>query len=348
MQLLPDHWYPILESREVKAQKPLGVERLGLELVLWRSPDGTLRCHLDRCPHLSAALSKGHLKGDQIVCPFHGFEFDATGQCQHIPAKGCQGRMPAGMALQSFPVCEAHGLIWLWWGSARETYPAPPFFDELKAWRYGTVQARWPVHYTRAIENQLDVAHLPFVHRTTIGAGGRSFVDGPYVESGQENGVEGIKVWVTNAQDHGQEHRSQSELAALAVGQEPSLHFIFPGLWKLNIGAKMKNFIAFVPINERETLYYLRSYHRTQNPVLAKLFETTTGISNRFILNQDRRVVVTQRPYDSSEASDERMIGADRAISQFRRLYRQLMTPGERELLQHPTSLKAPVRTDVD
>jgi phenylpropionate dioxygenase-like ring-hydroxylating dioxygenase large terminal subunit len=229
------------------------------------------------------------------------------------------------MEAASFPLREAHGLIWLWLGKARETYPPLPYFPELESgWRYGTVTADWPVHYTRAIENQLDVAHLAFVHRTTIGAGGRSFVDGPYVEAD----ASGIKVWVSNSRDEGQQHSSQEELAKAASLKEPGLHFLFPGVWLLNISPRMKNFIAFVPINERETRYYVRVYHRIKNPILAKAYEFFIGLSNRFILDQDRRVLVTQTPLDSSQANDDRLIGADRAIIQFRRLHAKLSDSG--------------------
>lgn len=328
MKLLHNHWYPILESREVKAHKPLGVERLGLKLVLWRNPQGRLICQLDRCPHLGAALSKGSVCENHLVCPFHGFEFDAAGECRHIPANGRQGRIPAGMAVQTYTVREAHGFIWFWSGEARERYPAIPFFDELAGWPYATTIADWPTHYTRAIENQLDVAHLAFVHKTTIGAGGRCFVDGPYVETPVDPSLETpaeIKVWVTNFRDEGQSHRSQKELGELSVGTEPSLHFKFPGLWKLNIASKIQNFIAFVPINERETRYYLRVYHKTHNRLAGRLFTRLMSLSNGFILNQDKRVVVTQLPLDSSDAHDDRLIGADRAISQFRKLYAHLL-----------------------
>lgn len=321
MRLPEAHWYPVLESREVR-HKPLGVERLGRRLVFWRDADGQPHAHLDRCPHLGAALSKGRICGDRLTCPFHGFEFDGEGQCRHIPAMGGEDRIPKGMSLTSFPLREAHGLIWLWWGETREAYPEVAYFPQLESgWRYGTVVVEWPVHYTRAIENQLDVAHLAFVHRTTIGAGGRSLVEGPYVEADEL----GIKVWVTNARDEGRRPRSQLEMAAAAAGKEPRLSFMFPGTWLLDLSPRLKNVIAFVPVNEHRTRYYLRVYHRIRNPVAAKVFETLIGLGNRFILNQDRRVVVTQTPRDSSDARQDRLIGADRAVSQFRRLHARLL-----------------------
>lgn len=316
MKLPENQWYAVLESKEVGKGKPFAAERLGLDLVFWRDADGQLRCQQDRCPHLGAALSKGQLREGRLICPFHGFEFTADGACAHIPAEGRGGRIPAGIRLRCFEVREAHGLLWIWWGEIRAEYPDPPFFAELaEGWRYGTVTADWPAHFSRAIENQLDVAHLPFVHRTTIGAGGRSFVDGPYVESD----ATGIRVWTHNRRDEGRPHLSQSELAELSAGKEPSLHLLYPGIWKLNIGPALKQFIAFVPVNERHTRYYLRVYHRIRNPMAAKAFELMMGRSNLVILNQDRRVVLTQRPCDSSEAEGERMIAADRAIARYRR-----------------------------
>ena len=319
---VPDgQWYPVLESCEVR-RKPLGVERLGLRLVFWRTADGVAQAHVDRCPHLGAALSAGKVANDSLICPFHAFEFGADGRCRHIPAIGRRGRIPEGLSLQRFLLREAHGFVWLWRGDPRESYPDIPYFTHLDdGWRYGTVMVDWPVHYTRAIENQLDVAHLPFVHRSTIGRGNRSLVEGPYIEEDSR----GIRVWVTNTRDDGRTPRGRRELASEAAGKEPALSFLFPGIWLLNISPRLKNFIAFVPVNSQSTRYYLRVYHRYRNPVVARLFEMMMGISNRFILGQDKKVVVTQTPFDGLDAREDRLIGADRAILKFRRRLANLL-----------------------
>jgi phenylpropionate dioxygenase-like ring-hydroxylating dioxygenase large terminal subunit len=320
MRVPENHWYPLLESREVK-RKPVGVERLGRRFVFWRSSEGALHAHLDRCPHLGAALSSGHVDKDHIVCPFHGFHYDGEGRCTHIPSVGKAGKIPRGLVVQSFVLREAHGFAWLWWGSRERITAELPYFAALESgWRHYTVTVEWPVHYTRAIENQLDVAHLPFVHRTTIGAGGRSLVEGPYVQASEK----GIRVWVTNRRDDGSV-RSLPELAAAAEGTDPGLDFLFPGVWMLDLGARIKHFIAFVPINERTTRYYLRTYHRNRLPFLRWPFERMMSLSTRFILRQDRSVVVTQTPSSSMDASEDRLVAADRAISQFRKLHARLL-----------------------
>jgi len=87
--------------------------------------------------------------------------------------------------------------------------------------------------------------------------------------------------------------------------------------------------IAFVPINDGLTRYYLRLYHRHRNPLVARPFEWLMAVSNRFILDQDRRVVVTQTPPVSLDATDDRLVGADRAIVQFRRQLGALLSPSD-------------------
>jgi len=43
------------------------------------------------------------------------------------------------------------------------------------------MEDHWNAHYSRCIENQLDVVHLPFVHYNTIGRGNKTLVNGPKV-----------------------------------------------------------------------------------------------------------------------------------------------------------------------
>ena len=177
--MIENRWYAVLESRELPRRRPLGVERFGERLVLWRTADGPA-CAVDRCCHRGAALSAGEITGDdRLQCPFHGFEYDAAGRCRLIPAAGRAADVPARYRVRAYPARESHGFIFVWWGTAEPDPPVPPFFPGLDGFRSSTLVDRWPVHYSRVIENQLDLAHLPFVHRTTIGRGNRTIVNGP-------------------------------------------------------------------------------------------------------------------------------------------------------------------------
>ena len=77
--MIPNQWYVILESNEVKPGKPIGSTRFGEPIVAWRDAHGTVSVMRDLCPHRGVALSAGDIRGDCIECPFHGFQFDTRG-----------------------------------------------------------------------------------------------------------------------------------------------------------------------------------------------------------------------------------------------------------------------------
>ena len=66
MRVPLNHWYPVLEPREVR-RKPVTAERLGQRLVFWRSSDGVLHAQRDCCPHLGASLGTGRVVGNALV-----------------------------------------------------------------------------------------------------------------------------------------------------------------------------------------------------------------------------------------------------------------------------------------
>ena len=108
--MIPNQWYAILDSKEVRSGKPVGVTRMGEKLVAWRDSKGQVTVMRDLCPHRGVALSAGELKGDCIMCPFHGFEYDTSGRCTLIPANGRSTPVPKAFQVQAYPTHEAHGL----------------------------------------------------------------------------------------------------------------------------------------------------------------------------------------------------------------------------------------------
>jgi phenylpropionate dioxygenase-like ring-hydroxylating dioxygenase large terminal subunit len=238
--MIPNQWYAVLESHEVKPGQVLGVRRLGEQLVLWRDATGRVSCIPDQCPHRGAAFSAGRVVDGRVECPFHGFQFDSAGSCCLVPANGKNTPPPKALQVHPFPTAEAHDFIWVWWGEPRNVLPPLPYFEDLAdGFSYVTDRATWPVHYSRAIENQLDVIHLPFVHATTIGRGGKTLVDGPY--STLEN--DELDIWVSNRADNGLPARRKSEL--LQPDRPPSLRFRFPNLWMNRIGEDFRIVVSF-------------------------------------------------------------------------------------------------------
>ncbi|MBN1888338.1 MAG: aromatic ring-hydroxylating dioxygenase subunit alpha [Thermoflexales bacterium] len=326
--MIRNQWYAILESSEVKAGHVVGVTRLAEKLVLWRNSRGELACMADKCPHRGAALSAGKVVHDNVQCPFHGFEYDASGQCTVIPANGLGAPVPKSFQVRpAYPVREANDFIYIWWGEPRADLPAPPFFDSVdhKAFSWLTLRDHWATHYSRAIENQLDVVHLPFVHHNTIGRGNRTIVNGPIsrLES-QAGGGEVINVWVNNQVDTGQAPLRASGLPEPA--RRPFVQFLFPNLWHNWISDDMRIVLAFVPIDDENTMMYIRNYQRmVRLPVLNRLFDLAGLLGSFVVERQDRRVVITQQPKRSDIKIGERVIPGDGPIVAYRRRRSELI-----------------------
>jgi phenylpropionate dioxygenase-like ring-hydroxylating dioxygenase large terminal subunit len=319
--MIYNQWYVILESKELKKNKPLRVTRFSEQIALWRDEENHACCIADKCCHRGVSLSCGKITGGKLECPFHGFIYDRSGMITVIPANGKNTPVPKHMKVKSYLTYEAYGLIWLWWGDNDKAEPEPFFFKELKDFSYSSLRDHWNVHYSRAIENQLDVVHLPFVHKTTIGRGNKTLVNGPVVVREKEL----ITFYVNNSKDDGQ-----------TIPLKPDeiqdykdffhLQFYYPNIWQNFISDKIRAFAAFVPVDEENTIVYIRYYQKLiKIPLLKQLMNYAGKISSLVILRQDKRVVITQLPKKSGLISDECLIIGDRPIIEYRKHRQELI-----------------------
>ena len=313
--MIRNQWYLILESKEVKKNKPLRVKRMNENLALWRDEQNKICCISDICAHRGASLACGRIVNGKLECPFHGFIYNGSGKVEIIPAIGKTNPVPETMKVHSYRTYEGFGFIWIWWGDEKRISGDPFFFRELKEYSYTTFIDHWNVHYSRAIENQLDVVHLPFVHKTTIGRGNKTLVNGPVVIRDNEL----LTFYVFNAVDDG-------KTIPLKPDEIPDyeklfyLRFHFPNIWQNYISDKIRAFAAFVPVDEENTLIYLRYYQKMiKIPVLKGLFLLLSKVLNIIILRQDKRVVITQLPKKSELRMNENLIQGDRPIVEYRR-----------------------------
>jgi phenylpropionate dioxygenase-like ring-hydroxylating dioxygenase large terminal subunit len=323
--MIPNQWYAILESNEVKKGRPVGVRRMGEDLVAWRDTRGGVTVMSDRCPHRGASLSVGKLAGDQVQCPFHGFEYDASGTCRLVPANGRGSEPPKALHVKAYPTREEHGFIYIWWGEPRPDLPPVPWFESIpETMVYSTLKDAWANHYSRAIENQLDVVHLPFIHHDTIGRGNRTLVNGPIAkEESHWPGDHLLNLWVYNEADRGQKPRKASDLPAPT--RRPFLQFRYGNLWQNWIADNLRVVIAFAPVDDENTLMYIRYYHTMRIPGLRQAYGWLGCQLNKVIERQDRRVVVTQRPHRPDLGIGEILIPGDGPIVLYRKVRRALI-----------------------
>lgn len=251
---------------------------------------------------------------DCVQCPYHGFLYDGNGIAVLIPSLGKSAKINPNYMVRSFKVKEFMNFIFMWYGDKNPEEDIRWLEGIDESYSFSTIKETWEVNYTRAIENQLDVSHLPFVHRTTIGRGNRTLVNGPIVE------LEGdvLNVWVCNEVDMGQIPKKQNEIEKdQCTGR---LQLILPNYWQNVISDKLRVMAAFVPEDENRTILYVRIYQKFINiPLISSLINYIFMKFNKMILKQDRSVVTSQIPKYSNISNKEFLVPADAPILLYRK-----------------------------
>ncbi len=247
-------------------------------------------------------------------------EFDQTGRCAFIPANGKSSALDISRYnVKHYPVRENNDIIFFWYGQLeRVTDELPFFYEDVDAsYAYSEIEDHWNSHYSRCIENQLDVVHLPFVHHNTIGRGNKTLVNGPKIEFVPG----GLVTSANNEADVGQNPKTAAE----CLIKPTYLKFLFPNIWMNHISDKIKVIIYFAPVDDENTILYIRFYSMaTRFKPLDGLIAYLGKFGNRIIERQDKRVVITQKPKASTYKSQEKLLPGDGPIIQYRRIREEL------------------------
>ena len=163
----PIGWYSVARGHELVAGEVRRVQAFARELALFRTRSGKAVVTDAFCAHLGAHLGvKGRVVGESIRCPFHGWRYDASGQCVEIPY--CK-EIPERAQVRSWHVSETNGDIMVWYHPEE----APPLWEvpeleELRNEQWSPPQY-WeftvPNHVQNIAENACDPQHFQYVHR---------------------------------------------------------------------------------------------------------------------------------------------------------------------------------------
>lgn len=163
-------WQPVANAAELSPGSVAGYTLLGTELVLARFDDGRLLASDVACPHKGARLSAGCMREGELVCPYHGWRFDAAGACLSIPS--LVEPSPDKLALshlRTYEVRERYGFVWVKLAPSAHALPDVPEFENA-AWTYVMgPPTRFAAGWRREVENYLDMSHFAFAHSTTLG-----------------------------------------------------------------------------------------------------------------------------------------------------------------------------------
>jgi nitrite reductase/ring-hydroxylating ferredoxin subunit len=160
----PNGWYAYGFAEELKPGRLLSRPFMGQDLIVYRTDSGKV-CATDAyCPHLGAHFGfGGRVEGENLRCPFHGFQYDTQGVCV---STGYGTRPPPKARVRMWPVREQNGLLLIYHDAD----------GRVPAWEVPALETQYwtPLLYRKFIlfdhpqettENSVDLGHFAFVHR---------------------------------------------------------------------------------------------------------------------------------------------------------------------------------------
>lgn len=157
-----DYWYPMAQSAKVPRRGKVKAMFWKQPIAIFRDENGAVHAVENRCAHRHLELTLGEVKGCNLVCEYHGWEFDGGGECVHIPHEVKGNRRPE-IRIKSYPVQEKYGLIWVFPGdpekAARTPLPTVPQLEGPHPWKVIPLEFTWKAHHSMITENVCDFYH---------------------------------------------------------------------------------------------------------------------------------------------------------------------------------------------
>jgi vanillate O-demethylase monooxygenase subunit len=285
-------WHPVAYAADL-GEAPRAADLLGQPLVLWRDSAGAAHAFDDLCVHRGTALSLGSVRGDELVCAYHGWRYAAGGACTFIPQLAEPARVPARARATAHRCCERYGLLWVALQEPRWPLPEVPELED-PAWQVvPTGPFAWRCEASRQVENFTDFGHFAFVHPGLLGDPEHPVV-APY-----EVRVDGHVLRYDYARPDSKNTENfpvyaEGGRAAEQRRTRYALHLPYTIVEHIGWGTSegMVYFFASQPVAPDRCIGYClvaRNYNLDQPERVMQEFE-------RVIFAQDQRVVESQRP----------------------------------------------------
>ncbi|GAC1357207.1 MAG: aromatic ring-hydroxylating dioxygenase subunit alpha [Ktedonobacteraceae bacterium] len=280
--VLLNDWHVVALASDLAENRPLGTRLLDEDIVLWRVGEQVCAWR-DLCIHRGTRLSLGRVENDTLICPYHGWSYDLTGQCTRYPAHPTQKPSEKAHA-RVYHAQEKYG--WIWVSPGSPVYDIPDFeqwhdpaFRKIHCGPY-----RYKASGPRAVENFLDVTHFPFVHQAYLGDPAHTEVNDYEVEITPTGIIASdISVWQPDPDGTGQ---GKTVTYTYKVPRPLTASFI-----KVSEGPRFAMYFTVTPVSATES--HARAYVAMDYSTLTD--EEIRGFQDMITL-QDIPIVESQRP----------------------------------------------------
>ncbi len=298
----PNYWYAVEEVRNVKPGKVVEVVFWKRSIALYRSDDGTFHALDNRCAHRQVKLSIGEVSGCDLICEYHGWRYDNSGQLVHIPDTFARSEPPR-VSIRSYPVQVRYGLVWLFPGdpelASERKLPEIPEIEESsggeKPWGTVHVDFTCSAHHSMIIDNVSDFSHA-FLHRRYKPFDKADLLQletrGDNVHMTYESRVGRGRI-SSRFVDHGRLDTDHIDLC-----------YEYPYQWS-NTSDEIKHWLFVLPIDEQTTrtffIFYFKSFKvpslpiRLPRPVMKAVLKIADRTMITPLLSQDRIAVEAEQ-----------------------------------------------------
>jgi phthalate 4,5-dioxygenase len=167
-QLFRRYWIPVMHADELGGpdSDPVRVKLLSERLLAFRDTQGRIGLIDEFCAHRGVSLWFGRNEESGIRCPYHGWKYDATGQCVEVPSEPSESGFCNKIKLKGYPCVELGDVIWTYMGPPELKPPLPGFeWTRVPSSHRFVSRRQQECNYLQAMEGGIDSVHLSFLHR---------------------------------------------------------------------------------------------------------------------------------------------------------------------------------------
>ncbi len=165
-------WMPALLSEEIPTPDcpPVRVRLMGECLVAFRDTSGRAALVGQYCLHRQMDLFFGRNEENGIRCVYHGWKFDADGNCVDLPTEPPTSKYKDNIHLTAYPCKEYAGIVWAYLGPKDLAVEFPQFeFTTLPKEHVYLRKSLLECNYLQAMEGNLDSSHTGYLHSFATG-----------------------------------------------------------------------------------------------------------------------------------------------------------------------------------
>jgi phthalate 4,5-dioxygenase len=269
--LMRQYWMPACLSSELIADgNPLRLVLLGERLIAFRDSTGRIGVFDHRCPHRCASLFFGRNEEGGLRCVYHGWKFDAAGNCLEMPNLPADQDFRHKVKAKAYLAAERGGVVYVYMGE-REAPPLPAIEATLLPADETNISCCLrECNWLQALEGDIDTSHFSFLHTGKIEL---DDIDPDHLERFQL--IDRAPRYHVRTTDWG------ATYAAYRPAQPGHLyyrfaHFAFP-FWTLFPNGPLTDNIlaqAWVPLDDTHTMAFTFTWkHKTPVLSLTKMGE---------------------------------------------------------------------------